>query len=88
MLAAFTKVEQLALDPEESKKLAEAITRVTEMYDVKVMSAEALAWTNLIMVAGGVYGPRMMSYSMDKKAAKQQRTQNPVTQMPMPRSAV
>ena len=70
MLSAFLNVPQLQLEEEESKKLAEATTRVTEMYDVKVLSPEALAWINLAMVAGGIYGPRLVSYNIDRKAKR------------------
>lgn len=85
MMASFTGVEEFGLDETESATLAEAITNVTEMYDVKALSPEAMAWWNLATTAGGIYGPRMMSAHLRRKATKAQQKPAPVI---IPRNAV
>lgn len=72
MLAAFTSVEELELAEEESKKLAEAIARVQKLYDYKWISDEAAAWGNLIIAAGGIYGPRYMAIRLRQKREKEE----------------
>lgn len=67
MGASFLGIPQLVLDEDEAKRMGEAVARVTELYDVPMMSEEARAWTNLALVSGAIYGPRFISYSLDKK---------------------
>lgn len=71
MGATFLSIPQLELDESEADKIAAAVARVTDLYDVPMMSEEARAWTNLAMVTGTVYGPRFLSYTLDKKPKKQ-----------------
>lgn len=68
MMAAFLSVPQLELDAEEAKSLADAVTNVTQMYDKEIVSPETYAWVNLAMIAGGIYGPRFVSYRLDRKS--------------------
>lgn len=69
MAAAFLKVEELQITEEESKQLGEAITRVTELYEIPMLDEKTAAWLNLGMVAVGVYGTRAtaMMFSQKKK---------------------
>lgn len=67
MLAAFTSIPELELAEEESKKLSEAIARVQKLYDYKWISDEAAAWGNLVIAAGGIYGPRYMAIRLRQK---------------------
>ena len=60
LLAAATKADELVLEPDESKPLAEAIAELTKHYDIPGLDAKAMAWVGLIMVAGKVYVPRAM----------------------------
>lgn len=77
MLAAFTGVEELGLAEEESKKLSEAIARVQKLYDYKWISDEAAAWGNLVIAAGGIYGPRYMAIRLrQKREAEEERFNN------------
>lgn len=70
MGAAFLKTPQLALDETEAKNLGDAVSRVTELYDIPLMDEKSRAWLNLGMVAAGVYGPRIASVAIDRKKAK------------------
>lgn len=58
MLAALTSTEELGIDKDEAKTLAEAAAAVGRHYDMNV-PAKTVDWYNLIMVAGTVYGPRI-----------------------------
>lgn len=40
--------------------MAEAIVKVSEQYD-HAMNPKVLAWVNLAMVAGGIYGTRVVA---------------------------
>ncbi len=70
MLAAITKVEELELDQNEAKRLAEAVTRVNKLYGGFVLSEKTMAWINLGMAGCTVYGPRMVAYSARNKKDK------------------
>lgn len=59
MASIFFKEEILACQEQEAKALAEAITAVTELYDVPLASEKTIAWTNLVMVLGTVEGTRI-----------------------------
>ena len=70
MGAAFLKVPELQLSPEEAEKLSEAIARVSALYDFGA-SEKTLAWVNLTMALGSVYGTRIFAYSLRMKAEAQ-----------------
>lgn len=83
------KVDELTITPEESKQLAEAITAVTELYDVPLASEKTIAWVNLAMVVGAVEGTRIAALLINKKKAgpgtkapNQPRQNMGVTEMP------
>jgi len=67
MGAAFLKVPELMLTEDESKQLGDAVTRVTELYEVPLMDEKTLAWVNLAIVASGIYGPRTVAVVVNKK---------------------
>lgn len=70
MLATITGTPELELEEKESKKLAAAIARVQSLYTTSFLSEEQLAWTNLIFVAGSVYGTRAMAIRLRKRSEK------------------
>jgi len=69
-VAAIFKSPGFAITPDESEKLGDAITRVTELYDISVLPEKTIAWINLAMVAGTIYGPRMMTKKSVQKSPK------------------
>ena len=75
MLAMATKIEQLSLTETESSDLAKAVVNVQRHYPVHA-SAKALDWANLCMVAGAVYGSRIVAVWADNKAKEKERRDN------------
>lgn len=69
--------ELLLLTKDESQVLAEAITNVSQYYDIPVMDEKMLAWINLASVAGIIYGPRFVA----AKFRKQQKKKGNVVEM-------
>ena len=67
MGARLLKIPELELSEDEGKKLASAVNRVAEMYDVTVIPEKTLAWINLATIAGTIYGPRVIAASINKK---------------------
>lgn len=67
MMASTFKVEELAIDPDEAKRLSDAMARVNELYDGFVIPEKTLAWISLAMAMGGVYGPRVAAYNIRMK---------------------
>ena len=57
-MAAFLKSDVLILTEEESQRLGAAITRVTDLYDIRILPEKYMAWINLAIVGTSVYGPR------------------------------
>lgn len=72
MLAVICKTPELALSEDESKQLADAVERVNSLYDFSVVSEEAMAWINLAMVGGSIYGPRYIAANIRKRVEKAQ----------------
>ncbi len=73
MLAGMTQYQELAITQEEARAMAEAATHVQSFYPTKA-NAKALAWGNLAMIAGAVYGPRIVAIM--KKPKRSRSTQN------------
>lgn len=76
MAAGALKIEELALDADESKALAGAINEVASHYDI-TPDPKVVAWAGLIGVCASIYGPRVAAYKMrtatekkDKKELK------------------
>lgn len=61
ILAAVTKVPELALDKAESTELAKGISNVARHYDVSA-SAKSIDIANLAMIAATVYGTRLFAF--------------------------
>ena len=70
MAATAFKTPELALDATEAKKLADAVANVAKHYPV-VLTEKQLAWTNLCIIAGGLYGTRFVALQMRLKADAQ-----------------
>lgn len=67
MGAAMTGIPELALTEKESSQLSDAIARVASYYDLAA-SEKTLAWINLAVIAGGIYGTRAFAYHLRIKA--------------------
>lgn len=65
MLAGFTSVPELEIEPAEAEKMASAVKGVLDQYDIKP-SEKSLAWTNLATASAMVYGTRVFAYRMRK----------------------
>jgi hypothetical protein len=59
--SSMVGAEELALTEDESSKLAEAMTKVSQLYDVPLMSEKTAAWIGLAFAAGSIYGPRVIA---------------------------
>jgi hypothetical protein len=84
-MANIFKSELIAITKDESETLSAAITRVTELYEIRILPEKQMAWLNLIIVAGSIYGPRVAASSLKKKAKKGPQTIesiNRITEVP------
>lgn len=77
MGAGLFSVEELALNPDEAKQLADAITEVNTLYDASIIPPEIMAWINLVTTCGIIYGPRIVAISARPKGQRQQQTKKP-----------
>lgn len=66
-MASMLKSPVWMLTEQEATNLGEAITRVTELYDISIIPEKQLAWLNLIMVGGTIYGPRIVMTGKKKQ---------------------
>jgi hypothetical protein len=71
MGATFLKMPEMAINEDESKALSDAVTRVTELYDIPLMDEKTMAWVNLAIVASGVYAPRFVAVKVNRSKSKQ-----------------
>lgn len=83
MGATFAKVPELVITDEEAKKLSAAIDRVAALYDFGA-TEKTLAWVNLAMCVGGIYGTRLFVYSMRTKAEEEMKKKTTVLQFERP----
>ena len=83
MLAALLKVREFELDPSEAKSLGEATKKVLEFYPLG-LSGKNLAIVNLVFVASGIYGTRIMAYNIRRGMEKRGPAPNKVVAMPSP----
>lgn len=74
MLAGLTKTPELALDKSESDAIADATAKVAVHYDVTA-SPKIVAWCNLTMCLGMVYGTRFIAISARKKNERAKRSE-------------
>lgn len=82
MGAAFLKIPELQLADEEAAKLSEAIGRVAALYDFGA-SEKTLAWINLAVCMGGVYGTRIFAYNLRIKSEAEKKRKQNLTPFPM-----
>jgi hypothetical protein len=67
MGASMLNVPELMLSEKEASDLSEAIARVAALYDFGA-SEKTLAWTNLAVCMGGMYGTRFFAFNLRMKA--------------------
>ena len=68
----MTSIKEINLEEEEARKLATASKEVLKFYPLG-MSDKALAWINLGVVATGIYGTRIMAYSLRRETERRAR---------------
>jgi hypothetical protein len=68
--AMMLKSPELELDEGEALKLAQALIRLQSFYPAIDVPAKALAWAQLVIACGQVYGPRIVAISKRPKKAK------------------
>src|ERR1035437_2833814 len=59
MAGAFFQAPELALAPDEAKAMADAAATVAGLYH-HTLDPRMMAWVNLAMVCGGIYGTRII----------------------------
>jgi len=64
-LSAVLDTQELTLEETEAKRLADAFTEVGKYYAVN-FDPKKVAIANLLIVAGGIYGPRFMAWKIRK----------------------
>lgn len=79
MLSGFTGIEELSIDREESRAIAEAALEVQSHYNM-VADPKIVAWIGLAMALGSVYGPRVGAYKLRKKMERATKTGGEVRQ--------
>lgn len=70
MAASFLKQPLLAIDPAESRVLAEAVANVAQHYPIlEAVGDKSLAWGQLAAAVASVYGPRVVAATVLKRQA-------------------
>lgn len=59
IVATYANSPTFAITEDEAKMLAEAGNDLAALYEVKMPSEKAQAWTRLVVILGTVYGPRV-----------------------------
>lgn len=77
MGSKLVNAPEFELSEDESKQLAKAITNVSDQYDIPMFDDKTMAWIQLAMVGGSIYGPRAMAYSVNH-SKKQKSPPGPV----------
>ncbi len=72
LLAGISKTPELVLDKDESKMLAKGISDVSRHYDVST-TQKTMDIANLVMVAGMIYGSRMIAIRARKSEERKNR---------------
>ena len=75
IMAAGLQTPELALDPSESKAIAEGIQNVAQHYPVAI-DPKTMAWINLGIVCSSVYGPRMVAIGINKNKRQKQKQED------------
>lgn len=66
LVASGVQVPQLALDENEAKQLAAAVGEVAKYYPIAI-DDKTMAWGNLLMVAGTIYGSRALAIYLESQ---------------------
>jgi hypothetical protein len=69
LLSGVANCPELMLDKEESDQLATAIRGVADQYTMTI-DPKTIAWGNLLLVCGMVYGPRFIAIKNRTKKEK------------------
>lgn len=69
-IAKLADMPELELTDGEADNLGEAVHGVAKLYKPTWLTEEAEAWANLVIVAGAVYGPRIIAARMRKNREK------------------
>lgn len=78
MLAKVTRLDEMVLDNDEAKLLAQGVADVAQHYNVAV-DPKTMAWINLMGILFAVYGSRFMLL-----LNKNKRSQKPVSRETSP----
>lgn len=78
-MATFLNAEHWAITEDEADRLGKAIIRVTQCYNINILSEEQMAWVNLGMVAIPIYGTRAFLSMQSKKEKPKIVSKRPVT---------
>jgi hypothetical protein len=70
MGAVFLQSPDFVITEEEAKLLADAIRRVSDLYEIPLLDEKARAWLNLGMAGTEVYGTRIAAAIIDRKRRK------------------
>ena len=81
MLGAALSAPELMMTEEESRDIADAATRVTELYEMPLLDEKTLAWANLGIVMGRVYGTRAVAIMARVKSERKNKTRSQVVTM-------
>jgi len=73
MAASIVQVKELELDEKEAQRLSAAINRVNVLYGGFILPEKQLAWINLAVTMGHVYGPRAMAYKLRMKTEAEEK---------------
>lgn len=76
MLARLTHVDEMKLDNDEAKMIAEAVANVQQYYHTS-LDPKYLAWAGLIGVCVTIYGPRAAMLVISKKKDKRVESEAP-----------
>jgi hypothetical protein len=72
MLSVLVKCPELVIEESEAKKLSKAITQVAEFYPVE-LAPKVVAWVNLTICCGAIYGTRVIAISNRLKNAPKEK---------------
>lgn len=82
MLAGIVKAPELELDESEAGQLAVALSTVNAFYHVEV-AEKTMAWVSLAMVAGTVYGSRLVAIGARRREERGATRARPVNAAPV-----
>lgn len=83
MLAQAAATQEFALSEPESKALAESVRGVLAFYPTSVIDPKTIAWVNLAICAGGIYGTRILAIRARKRRKEREEKQQPQNVVPI-----